>query len=75
VKQRREERLEAEREAKRLANPLLGKELRHSERSKWKLSEEIARMWQELEGTYNNNAVVKMEDTLKDEILKLHYLH
>ena len=42
------------------------KEVLRAERKKLRLKQEIDKMWQELEGTYGNNTIVKIEDDLAD---------
>lgn len=66
VKAKRAERIEAEIEASRLMGGK-SKEIREGERKKIKLRREIEDMQLELEKTYNNNAVTKLEDEVKAE--------
>ena len=70
VKNKRKERLEAEREAARLEGGK-NKEIRQGAKKKDQLRREIEQMWIDLESTFNNNAVTKMENDLKAEKLKL----
>ena len=70
VKNKRKERIEAEREAARLEGSK-NREIRQGAKKKDQLRREIEQMWIDLESTFNNNAVTKMENDLKAEKLKL----
>ena len=74
VKQKRQERLAAERAARGL-HTLEDKEVLKAERKKLRLKQEVDRMWLELEGTYGNNTIVKIEDDLAGQKLHLMELY
>ena len=74
VKVKRAERIEAERVKTRMGGAE-GKELRRGEHKKLRLKQEIEQMWQELDTTFNNNAVMKMENDLKADKIKLMQLY
>ena len=64
VKEKRKDRMDAEAEAKFLMGDK-AKELQAGERKKDRLKREIQLMWSEIEGTFNNNAVVELENDIK----------
>ena len=70
VKTKRQERIDAENEAKRLEGGH-NQELRKGAMKKDRLKKEIDQMWIDLESTFNNNAVTKLENDLKAEKIKL----
>ena len=47
------------------------KQLRLGERNKLKLKQEIERMWLDLESTYGNQSIIKVENSLEEEKLRL----
>jgi len=73
VKQKRRERLESEREIARNGT-LQDKDLKKGVLKKNRIKSEIEAMWHELENTYNNQAIVKIEDDLKAEQIRLQQL-
>ena len=74
VKTKRAERIEAERVKTRMTGAE-GKELRKGERNKARLKAEIEQMWLELDTTYDNNKVLRMENDLKADKIKLMQLY
>ncbi len=66
VKDKRKDRIETERQNNRLYGGK-AREIRQGERKKDQLKREIEEMWSELENTYSNNAVTKLENDLKAE--------
>lgn len=60
------ERLDTERQTNRLYGGK-AREIRQGEKKKENLKRQIEQMWQELENTFQNNSVTKLENDLKAE--------
>ena len=75
VKQKRKERLDAEYKAMHPESAGQLIEFKKAKAKKTRLREQIRKMWFELENTFNNNELTKMENDLGADKLRLQELY
>jgi len=75
VKQKRKQRLQAEFKALHPESQAQLNEFKKAKARKTRLREQIQRMWHELENTFNNNEVTKLENDLEADKLRLQELY